>query len=234
MKAYHFLKEDMCGDYGSELAWKISEERSVAGELRMCQWGYHASPSWYDALFYARGNVACIVELSGEIKWDTDKYVARTRKLIDARNAEQVLRAWACDCAERALRKIKVTDERSWNAIKVARLYNEGKATKDELALAWAATWAATWVAAGDAARAAARAATWDTAWAAARAATWVAARAAARAAVRDAAWDDAAWVAAWNDARDTEIKWQRRRLNWYMNKLFKVKIDGHKAREQN
>jgi len=141
IRAYHFLKDNMCGGYGEEPAWKVGEERTVEDELEMCQWGYHVSPSWYDALSYAQGNIACIVELSGEIKKQTDKYVARTRKLIDARNAEKGLRAWACDCAERALKKANVTDERSWNAIKVARLYNEGKASKKELAAAWAAAW---------------------------------------------------------------------------------------------
>ena len=204
MKGYHFLKDNMCGGYGNELAWKIGEEREVEGELKMCQWGYHASPSFYDALSYAKGNMACIVELSGEIIKDTDKYVARTRKLIKAVNAEKVLRTWGCDCAERALKKAKVKDERSWNAIKVARLYNEGKATHQELATARDAAW--------DAARAAA--------WDAARAA----ARDAARAAARDAAWDaarDAAWDAAWAAARAAEIKWQKRYLNKLMKELF-------------
>ena len=172
MKAYHFLKDNMCGGYGNEPAWKEGEERTVEGKLEMCEWGYHASPSWYDALGYARGNMACIVELSGEIIKDTDKYVARTRKLIKVVNAERALRTWGCDCAERALKKAKVTDERIWNAITVARLYNEGKATKEELA-----------------ARAAARAAAWEAAWAA-----WAATREAAWAAwpARAAAWDAA------------------------------------------
>jgi hypothetical protein len=67
----------------------------------------------------------------------------------------------------------KCTDDRSLTAIRVARLYAEGKATKDELAAAWDAAWAA------------ARAAAWD----AARDAAWDAARAAARASARDAAW---------------------------------------------
>jgi len=172
MKGYHFLKDNMCGGYGNELAWKIGEEREVEGELKMCQWGYHASPSFYDALSYAKGNMACIVELSGEIIKDTDKYVARTRKLIKAVNAEKVLRTWGCDCAERALKKAKVKDERSWNAIKVARLYNEGKATHHAARdAAWDAAWAAARAAARDAAWDAARDAAWDAAWAAARAA---------------------------------------------------------------
>jgi len=203
MKAYHFLKDNMCGGYGGEPPWKIGEERKVEGELMMCRWGYHASPNWYDALTYARGSMACIVEISGEIIKDTDKYVARKRKLIDARDAEKALRTWGCDCAERALKKAKVTDKRSWNAVKVARLYNEGKATQEELFAAWAA--------AGDAAR--------DAAWDAAGDAARDAARAAAWAAARDAARD-----AAWDAAGDAEIKWQKRHLNKLMKELFEVR----------
>ena len=163
MKAYHFLKDDMCGGYGTEKAWDIGEEREITdGEIILCGRGYHSSPSWYDALGYAGGNMACIVEVSPPIEKDQTKFVSRKRKLVDAQNAEKVLRAWACDCAERALRKAKVEDERSWNAIKVTRLFNDGKATQQELDAARAAAWAA-------------------------------------------------------------EIKWQKRRLNWYMNRLFKA-----------
>ena len=146
IKAYHFLKDDMYGGYGGEPAWTIGETREIKGELEMCARGYHASPSWYDALSYARGNMACLVEIDDYQK-DTDKYVAYKRTLIDARNAEKVLRTWGCDCAERPLKKAKVTDERSWNAIKVARLYNEGKAIIEELAAARAAAWDAAWAA---------------------------------------------------------------------------------------
>ena len=96
-----------------------------------------------------------------------------------------VLHEFACRCAERALTNAKVTDERSWNAIRVKRLWLKGEATGEELA------------AAGDAAGDAA-------AWDAARGAAWDAARDAAR----DAAWD-AAWAAAWA----AERAWQEREL---------------------
>lgn len=80
-------------------------------------------------------------------------------------------RHFACDAAQDV--EHLMTDERSKNAIKAARLHADGKATDEEL------------VAAGDAARAAARAAAWvaagDAAWAAARAAAWAAAGDAAR-----------------------------------------------------
>jgi len=210
MKAYHFLKDDMCGGYGSEPVWKIGEEREIKdGELRLCERGYHSSPSWYDALGYAKGSMACIVEVSKPEYKDDTKQVSRNRKLINARNAEKVLRDWGCDCAERALKKAKVTDERSWNAIKIARLYIKGAATKGELDAAKSAARDAAWDAARDAA--------WDAAWDAARDAAKSAAWDAARDAAKSAAWD-----AARDAARDAEVKWQKRRLNWYMNKLFK------------
>ena len=235
VKAYHFLKDDMCGGYGNEPAWKEGEERSVKGKLVMCVHGYHASPSFYDALNYAKGNMACIVELSGEIIKDTDKYVATKRKLIKVVNAEKILRTWSCDCAERALKKAGVKDGHGWNAIKVARLYNEGKATKDELDAAWGAAW--------DVARHAARAAAWDaaraTAWDArnaardardaalaaawgALAAAWDAARAARDVALAAAL--DVALAGAWDAARDAalaEIKWQKRHLKKLLKPLF-------------
>ena len=177
MKAFHFLKDNMRGGYGNEPAWKIGEERDIGDDnLKLCKRGYHSSPSWYDALNYARGNMACIVEVSKPIEKDETKYVSRKRKLLDARNAEKALRAWACDCAERALKKIKTEDKRSWNAIKVARLYNDGKVSKEELSAAQSA------------------------------------ARSAARSAAGSAAGDAAG---------SAEIKWQKRRLNWYMRKLF-------------
>ena len=103
-------------------------------------------------------------------------------------------RLFACDCAERALSRIASPDPRSIEAVRVARLYADSKATAVELAAAWAAAWAA---------------------WDAARYAAWDAARAAARAAARDAAWAarDAAWAAAEAAARAAtgaaEIEWQ-------------------------
>jgi len=207
VKAYKFLKDNMESGSGNEPAWKVGEERTFAGTIKLCESGYHSSPSFYDALQYARGNIACIVEVSKPVEKQGDKQVSKTLKIVTAYNAEKVLRNWACDCAERALKKAKVTDEKSWNAIKVARLYNAGEATVNELAAARSAAedaraaWAAAW-----AAEAAARAA-----WAAAEDAR------AAWAAAEDAR---AAWAAAWA-AEAAEIKWQKRHLDKLMEELF-------------
>jgi len=81
------------------------------------------------------------------------------------------MRHFAVDCAE-DVRHLLI-DERSLEALAVARRFADGKATDDELAAAWAA----------------ARAASSAAAWAAESAAAWAAVRAAARAASNAAAW---------------------------------------------
>lgn len=74
----------------------------------------------------------------------------------------RTLHEFACRCAEEALRKAGVTDDRSWNAIRVKRLWMEGKATDAELYAAETAAWTA--------ARTAAETAAWNAARAAAEA----------------------------------------------------------------
>ena len=90
--AYHFLCDDYTSSYGNEPPWTVGETRTIEGTIALCERGYHASRSWYDALSYCQGHIACIVELSGDIVRDTDKMVASTRKLIAARNVERELR----------------------------------------------------------------------------------------------------------------------------------------------
>ncbi len=98
----------------------------------------------------------------------------------------RTLHLFACEVAEQALGKIENPDPRSIEAIRVKRLWIDGKATTEELdaaeAASLAAALAASRAAALDAALAASRAASRDAAWAAA----WAAARDASRAASRD------------------------------------------------
>jgi len=206
MKAYHFLNEDMRAGSGKEKPWTVSEERTVPKPERvsLCAYGYHSAPSWFDALRYAPGPVACIVEVSDPISKDNTKQVSATRKLLAAKDVSKELRLFGCDCAERALKRERKAgrepDERSWKAIIVSRLYANGEANLQELDAARAAAWDAARAAAWDAARAAARDAAWD--------------------AARDAAWE-AAWEAARAAAREAEIKWQRNRLARYLDAVF-------------
>jgi len=209
---------------GDEPAWEVGEERVIKGKLGLCSRGYHSSPSWYDALSYAQGTMACIVEVSKPTEKQDDKRVSRKCKIIQCVDAQKILRAWACDCAERALIKIKVADERSRNAIKVARLYNEGKATKKELNAAENdanAVRAVLWAERNEAANAerkVERAVETTAAWKTAGNATW----SVVWAVETTAAWNAAAWNAAENAVRNAwtaEIQWQKTHLDELMSK---------------
>lgn len=130
----------------------------------------------------------------------------------------RTLHEFALWCAETALTKANVTDERSWNALNVKRLWLDGKATDKELDAARNAARNAASAAARDAARDAAGDATW--------AAAWAAASAAARDAACDAAWD-AAWDATWAAACDAA--WDEQ-----LAKLKEMLRDNIKEKETN
>jgi len=112
----------------------------------------------------------------------------------------RTLHEFALWCAETALTRANATDERSWNALKVKRLWLDGKATDEELAAARDAAMYAAWEGL-DAARDAAMYTAWDVDGVAARYAAMYAAKYAAWAAAWDAA-RDAVWDAAWYAAR--------------------------------
>jgi hypothetical protein len=117
----------------------------------------------------------------------------------------RILHEFAIWCAETALTRAKVTDERSWNALTIKRLWLDGKATDEELDSAMDAAWEAAWDDASDAAWAAkdaTRNATRAAAWGAARYAAMANARDVARAATRDVA-KVTAWDATWDVASD-------------------------------
>ena len=148
MIAWHFLKEDMCAGYGKERAWKVGDERTVKTKtIKLCERGYHSSPTLFDALEYAPGPMACIVEVSEPEAKDTTKQVSRTRKLLVAVNVDKELRQFAIDCAERALLREREhgrePDARSWAALEAARAFIRGEITPEELYAAANAAYAA-------------------------------------------------------------------------------------------
>ena len=221
MKAYHFLRADMTTDSGTESPWKIGEERTYHGEIVLCQSGYHSSPTLWDAFGYARGPVACLVEISKPVGSDgtktagNRKSISKTRKLLECRNIERELRLFAADCAEHVLHIFEreyPNDKRPRLAIQAARDFVNGKID----------------AAARDAAKEAARDAAWDgrterrtgrrmghrTGGRTGRrmGRRTGAARDAARAAARDAAWDAAR-------------KWQRDHFNQMFDGIFDAEL---------
>ena len=171
MKAWHFLKENgRCGN-GRLGIVEVGKTYKVKGEIEPCYRGLHASVRLIDALQYAPGPILCRVEMGGTIVKRHDKVAASERTVIWMQDISETLHLFACSEAERALKARKVTDPRSWNAIKVKRKWLRGEATDAELDAARDAASAAR--DAASAASAAARDAAWAAAWAAASAAAW-------------------------------------------------------------
>jgi len=121
--------------------------------LALCVWGYHYAEG-PQVLHWLGEGLLCEVERCAEhkpLRGDNKAVSCRLRIVrmfvLDAR----VLRLFACDCAERALRRERKQgrepDPRSWECVRIARLYAVGKATKEELAAAHAAADAAAYAA---------------------------------------------------------------------------------------
>ena len=141
MIGWHFCKNDRRLGFGDGRHICKGRTLKVKPPIELCKRGLHASKQIIDALSFSQGNIICRVKLSGQILYDTDKAVATERTVLAMASATKVLHEFACCCAERALKKAKVKDERCWNAIKTKRLWLKGKATNKELAAAGAAAW---------------------------------------------------------------------------------------------
>jgi hypothetical protein len=230
---YHFLNLDMTAGQGSEPAWTVGEKRTLhGGTINPCQYGYHQSPTLFDALKYAPGSMACRTELSGRRivahGSPVDKYAGRTRRLIAAIDVSHALRHFAADCAEHILPRFEEkypNDARPRAAIQAARDFADGKiasaASAAALSAASAAALSATAGAAYYAASAASAAARSATAYAAYYAAS--AASAAALSAALAAASAAASYYAARGGgaARAMEIEWQRDRFDAQFGGIF-------------
>lgn len=197
--------------------WTVGQTRTLDGEILPCKYGFHGSPTLWQALRYAPGPLACKVELGGTIiEHGGDKVVASQKTLLAAVRVERELRLFAVDCAEHVLHiyeSAHPNDDRPRRAIAAARDYAEGRISADALAEASMAT-----------TKAAMGTKEWG-AWRAACAAivAWTATVAAvsaannAVAAVADGL-EARSWEAA---ARVAESEWQRKRFEELFAGIF-------------
>jgi len=183
MKAWHFVGKKLRD--GSPVP-NDGEKLVFTGEPILCEQGYHASNSPFDALQYAPGNILCRVEYGGKIIEDTDKLVCTERTIIQRIDATEMLRYFA---RMQALSVIHLYPNDTDDVVFDFLMTGENAAR--------AATYAADAAyAASGAARAAARAANYA-ASGAARAATYAANYAEAAAYAADAAYAYASTTAA-------------------------------------
>ena len=183
---------------GGNHAWVPGEWVKVKGKLIPCRRGIHLCRE-QDLIEWLNPEIWAAEYRGDEFIVHENKVVVREARILTKYENwnETTARLIACDFAEKVVHRCG-DDSRPAEAIRVARLYAQGNATKEELA----------------AAKSAAFDAAFDAAWDAARAAAWCAAR--------DAAWDtawDAARCAAKCAARDEMRKWQTQQL---MALLFK------------
>lgn len=118
-----------------------------------CVSGYHLCRrgdlvSWLGPAIWEAKAGDVIIDRFNKVVTDRARLVRR----LDTWN-DRTARLFAADCAERALTLVANPDSRSVEAIRVARLFANGEATKDELsaaarAAAGAASVAAAWAAA--------------------------------------------------------------------------------------
>jgi len=206
MRAYWFGPADMKLRHDDGRTYALGVTHKIGCPIVPCKHGLHGSRRVIDALSYARGPIACLVELGGVvIPHENDKHAASERTYIKVADATEVLRRFMRLCA--------LDEVHLWDAPDVVIQYLK---TGDESlrAAAWDAAWAAAWDDARDDARAAAR----DAAQAVARDAEWAAAQAVAQAAALAAA-HDAAQAAALAAARAK----QNRRLTQMLHKLWRT-----------
>ena len=139
-------------------------------------------------LFAGRRRVDALDILSMRIPYEDRLWAVLRPKLIP----ERILHEYACWCAKWTLKREREAgrepDPRSWEAIRIKRLWLAGKVTDEDLAAAKSAAWYAARCAVKSAAWYAARCAAWSAAESAARSAAWSAADSAARYAAESAA----------------------------------------------
>jgi hypothetical protein len=142
--AWHFLSDGARMRDGKTIA-TAGLVCTVEPPLIPCKNGLHGSIRPSDALQYAPGAWVQRVQHSGEIVRDDDKLCSTVRKSLWIADAARTLHEFAIWCAEETpladgrMSGALLTDHRSLNALRVKRLWLDGKATDEELAAAWAA-----------------------------------------------------------------------------------------------
>ncbi|HUM42724.1 MAG TPA: hypothetical protein PKI14_07235 [Fervidobacterium sp.] len=111
-------------------------------------------------LFGSKAELTVAEVLTSNISADDKLWVLLREELLPVK----LLHEFALWCAETALTRAKITDKVFWNALKVKRSWLDGKATDEELDIAWKAVLGAAWE---SAAEFAAEAAVWKSAAAA-------------------------------------------------------------------
>jgi hypothetical protein len=132
---YKVLGENAEAVNGGNAVWNTNGKwmPPIEGELEPCRNGYHLCRR--EHLVAWLGPVIWRATYRGELIDDGDKVVVREARLVSRVRTwnEKTARLFAADCAERALERVGNADPRSIEAVRIARLFAVGEATREEL-----------------------------------------------------------------------------------------------------
>jgi len=138
---------------GQEFSWPLPHGKRPGKWLPMVERDLEAYENGYEVytpkqLLQYLGPMIWEVEVRGELLATSMVTMVREARIVAPTHwNERTARLFACDCATRVLKAERKAghepDQRSRDAVKVARRYAEGKATEQELIAARVAAWAA-------------------------------------------------------------------------------------------
>jgi len=99
MLGWYFSNNSKQLRYGDGRKIRPGITHKVTGVPFLCQWGLHASKNIVDALIWAPGLYIWRVELSGQLKFSSDKMVASERKYLWGYRSEDIFKKFLRLCA---------------------------------------------------------------------------------------------------------------------------------------
>ena len=160
-KFLHLQDGEIVSDHDKNLSWKINEWKTIAGEIKCCDNGFHASKGILQALNYVKGDVLAKVEVKGTSDKEDDKEAWSDMRIVKAYqwtkiDSVKLAIFSAYQCIE-VFEKWNPNDDRPRKAIEAAEAYikNPTSAANAAESGAWNAA---------NAAESAARSAAWSAA----------------------------------------------------------------------
>jgi len=133
-RAYHFLPRLDFTSFGDEPPWKIGESRFWSEKCKLCESGYHSSPTWYGALRWALGPMACVVDIARPVEESIPMQlqVSRRHTLVDRKDASSALWEFSFYWTKRLLYEAKALYP-WYDAIGLKRQWLKGEVSDKDL-----------------------------------------------------------------------------------------------------
>ena len=145
MRGYKFVTAEMTSKNDSSCVWKLGEWKKWDGPLKLCESGFHDSPTPSESLNYVYGDRWFITETRGRHLNQDDKSTHSEMRLVKELPVKAICVRFAIACARRSLsnyEKKYPNDGRPRKAIEAAEAYLKDPSEKNRDA-AWSAESAA-------------------------------------------------------------------------------------------